>query len=198
MGWHSSYKHTHMDTWVTPEQQKAYEVLVDNLLVESDSMYGSSFGDMFPTDFVAFSRTPFNNQTLPKGKDWVWNQSSGKCTLSISDDETVCFYKMNVRKRRGCALPPSYKIWVYILFENNHESRYFLWCEKGEGSSRTFAAPKSSNTIPLEFFKLFSHPTFPSFPRLSFDSCALDLDIDDLKFLQPYMSEITATELGWL
>src|SRR5690606_20217719 len=93
-----------------------------------------------------FSLFPLNNYNLPREDEWAWNQSSAKATARL-DSVTTTFYKLNVRKRRSCLIPPSYKIWIFDLEGN----KYFLWCEKGISSSRSFridASPKSSKIPP--------------------------------------------------
>jgi len=177
----------------TPEQQRAFEVFEDQLANERPALYHSWGPEMFPTNYVAFSTTPFNNASLPKGKTWVWNQSSGKAWTTLPKEQSVAFYKMNVRKRRGCQSSPSYKIWVFIIYKYDVESRYFLWCEKGEGISKSFSR------LPAEFKLLKVNPPLPElFPLLSFESSvSCTLDVNDFKFLQPFMNDSTADDLGW-
>merc|ERR1712000_231835 len=144
---------------------------------------------MFETGFVGFTLFPLNNHNLPREEEWAWNQSSAKTTVRMDSMEVATFYKLNVRKRRSCLIPPSYKIWIYIL-----EEKYFLWCEKGLAPARTFtlgASTPSTKTPPIYSMRERGNS------RCESSVGCVSLKLEDLKFLAPFIAPSVASELGW-
>ena len=174
---------------LTPEQQRAYNVLTDNIDNWRNLQYPKQARNMFESNFVAFSFDPFTKDNLPKDPLWIWNQSNSRTTIRLDDTRMVTIQKMNPRKRRDCPKPPSYKIWLFNIVDDfGGPNLYFLWCEKGVTATSKKVCPSSIR----EFSKAATGvatsigTVFPS-----------QLSIQDLSFLKVFTDEETSKELGW-
>jgi hypothetical protein len=179
---------------MTPEQQKAFIVLENCLPYECSLAFREShIEQMFPTNYTAFSPVPFTRNTLPKDKDWLWNQSSAKITVALNALESATFQKMNPRKRNICQVAPSYKIWLFVIEHQWRPVRYFIWCEKGLRSFRSFSMVQ----FPAETSQNHSQRKTKSSIQNVRSIVKPDIQLQELAFLKPFMDHETAAALGW-
>merc|ERR1712000_226925 len=169
------------------EQHRALCILQDNLAKESDLILSCDvFSGMFETGFVGFSSVPLNNNNLPRETGWAWNQSSAKAVVPVNGSNVATFYKLNVRKRRSCTIPPSYKLWVYTVESSEKGERYFLWCEKGLSNCRSFTIGK-----PIPTSKIPPPHSLTQHMNMNNPIDCVSLHLEDLKFLMPFMTQTT-------
>lgn len=130
---------------ITPEQQRAIQVLLLNLPNWKEFYQPELGASMFPTNFMAFSTEAFHK--LPHDDTWIWNQSNAKVTTELDQFHECTLQKMNTRKRKNCPKAPSFKIWLFALNKKNQPSHlYFLWCEKGIPSKCQLQFPDTTMT----------------------------------------------------
>ena len=143
-----------MSQKITPEQQRAVQVLLFNLPNWKEYYQPELSSSMFPTNFMAFSTEPFHK--LPHDDTWIWNQSNAKVTTELDQYHECTLQKMNTRKRKNCPKAPSFKIWLFALNKKNQPSHlYFLWCEKGLTTKTPVKFPDTSclrNNNPANFY----------------------------------------------
>lgn len=203
---------------ITPEQQRAIQVLLLNL-PNWKEFYQPELGtSMFPTNFMAFSTEPFHK--LPHDDTWIWNQSNAKVTTELDQFHECTLQKMNTRKRKNCPKAPSFKIWLFALNKKHQPSHlYFLWCEKGLPSKCQLQFPDTTMTNNMSFSSASLSPmsyypdskTFSPFENqcnqqfynnnnqqqcYAYDA-PQPISIDDLSFLKPFVEQDVAMELGW-
>eukprot|EP00012_Vannella_robusta_P002775 CAMPEP_0206185818 /NCGR_PEP_ID=MMETSP0166-20121206/2035_1 /ASSEMBLY_ACC=CAM_ASM_000260 /TAXON_ID=95228 /ORGANISM="Vannella robusta, Strain DIVA3 518/3/11/1/6" /LENGTH=211 /DNA_ID=CAMNT_0053601087 /DNA_START=35 /DNA_END=670 /DNA_ORIENTATION=+ len=207
-------------TKITPEQQRAIQVLLLNLPNWKEFYQPELANNMFPTNFMAFSTEPFHK--LPHDETWIWNQSNAKVTTELDQYHECTLQKMNTRKRKNCPKAPSFKIWLFALNKKHHPSHlYFLWCEKGLPSKNQVHFPESMNNnsyssaslSPMSFYEdtkphfenqnlcnnqqYFCNNNQSMFDTDMFDEQSQPICLDDLSFLRPFMEQDVAMELGW-
>lgn len=176
---------------LTPEQQRAYNVLTDNIDNWKNLQYAKLYAkNMFHTSFVTFSYEPFVKENLPQDPLWIWNQSNAKTTIRLDETRSVTIQKMNPRRRRNCPKPPSFKLWLFVITDDfGGPNLYFLWCEKG-------LTPTEKSMTPLAYREFSKASTGVAtsigtvFPN--------QLDLKDLAFLRVFTDEATSKELGWV
>ena len=115
---------------LAPEQRRALQEFEDRLS-STDEHSQPLPNSLIPSNFFAFQNEPFGD--LPHGDTWIWNQTTRKVKVPLSDGQVVILQKLNARKRRGCDKAPSYKLWSFHRESGSTESTplYALWCEKG-------------------------------------------------------------------
>merc|ERR1712000_189600 len=106
---------------LTPEQKKALEVLQESLSrLDQIPILTTRPISMFQTDYVAYSRSePITRDILPSDSSWSWNQSNGRKQIQLGKNSgrTVTIHKLNPRKRKYAPTPPSFKLWIYVVYE---------------------------------------------------------------------------------
>ena|SRR3990167_8729419 len=146
------------------EQNRALTVFLDNC--HSLSSYQDNLsrlkknGAPLPTGFKAYSKQPFAKTKIPREKPWVWNQSNSKVSFNLPDGYVVTFRKISPRKKFQDLKAPSYKIWMYHIFNvtKGHTNEYFMWCERGcEGVATEIGVifPQELTTDALSFLTVF-------------------------------------------
>ena len=122
---------------ITPEQARALRVFESSypefeaLLFSDDTLF--TIDNICITNQKFFSYVPLKTKTLPRGTDWLWNQSRSRVRLTLDNGLNLIFYKLNTRKvRQARNEPPNYKIWVFNATSPDHKSFSFFWCERGE------------------------------------------------------------------
>merc|ERR1712137_461177 len=187
--WVSHFMHTDLPVILTPEQQRSFNELTSNFeRFQQVCITSRPKVNMFETGFMAYSLKPFTNENLPIDAGWIWNQSSARVSVTLPK-EIITLQKMSPRRRRDCTKAPSYKIWTYCVQRRGSAPVYFIWCEKGLPSSRTFGSePKPSCTLgKLSGIASGIGTIFPD-----------ELTVGDLAFLGPFCDQSTALELGWV
>ena len=156
---------------------------------------------MLPTNFVAFSDIPFGKHNLPCENTWVWNQSNGKVVVPLDGNRrSVTIQKMNPRRKKECTTkPPSYKIWIYIITQQNLPDLHFLWCEKGtepqpgRSLNNVCSIQYGNNNLNVKPMQSFTGGIATSIGTVYPNQ----VTTADLSFLRPFMDDTTAVELGW-
>jgi len=159
---------------LAPEQQKALTVLQTNLSKASELfLQNEQPTKFFTTGYMAFSDKPLPK--LPHEETWIWNQSNGKVTVKTEAGRYVTLQKLNTRKKKNCAKPPSYKVWMCYISRSVDQPHYlnFLWCEKGipakdssssaspDGNRSESSDGSSENTSPDSFYQSFEQQSSP-------------------------------------
>ena len=167
---------------LSPECQKAVKVLegaIDSLFVQTHTDL-PSLDVLCSEGRLSFHRGIVTTSQLPRSKEWIWNQSRGKKTLTTPlGDKKAIFYKLNTRSR-GLACPPAIKLWVFNI-EILPCQQYFsiLWCQKGDQVKMDYTA---TLTASEESFLLEHCPMtdlFPYQPETLWDiDLSLDVDLD--------------------
>ena len=121
---------------LSPECQKAVKVLegaIDSLFSQDPCSELPSPDVLCSEGRMSFHRGIVTTSHLPHAKEWIWNQSRGKKTLSaFKGDKKVTFYKLNTRSK-GQRHPPAIKLWIFnIETVPSQESFTILWCEKSD------------------------------------------------------------------
>ena len=140
--------------------RKHFQILACNLSVHHP---------LLPSDFIAFSSSPFH--AIPRDDSWDWCQSGCRSLVKV-DNVVVSFRKLNARKKRSSTIkPPALKLWLFEARINQEEDVYFVWCENGIGKWQ--GVPTVLGTI---------------YPQM--------LMMEDFGFLAPFMDETNAKNLG--
>ena len=164
------------------EQQAAFSVFINNIDNIPDLLKaGKHFGKQQPmphTDLVVGSLHPFQISQLPREKNWCWNQSNAKVTVKLEDSTTITFRKISPRSRNCATAVPSLKMWLYHV-ESSTCEYYFMWCEKGMDTCFFPSSEKAGVVTEIG-------TVFPG-----------NISIDSLSFLEPFVEEHVARELGW-
>ena len=168
-------------TTLTPEQSRALSVFetcwnnFDDLLSTATSL---SLESICVTDTKIFTHLSIKTKTLPRGVDWLWNQSRSRQFVTLGNGRSVCFYKLNTRKARKVpGESPPYKLWVYNITQPSCQEVSFLWCERGlEEPAET--NPKSEEDSGSEI-----------------EVCTVTLE--ELAFLRQFTTPMCATLFGW-
>ena len=145
---------------LTPEQSRAFSVFLDafqnfNELTCLNNCLSLEYLTVTGTTF--FTTLTLKTKTLPRGTDWLWNQSRSRKYVSINNVQ-LCFYKLNTRKvnKNSDKLSPLCKIWLFNVTTSGiseSKSLSFFWCEKG------FAPPPVIEITPVLLSDLaFLHP----------------------------------------
>ena len=120
---------------LTPEQQRAYAVFEEMLnhwqdyLVDVEQL---TVSNICVKNSRISTYIPLKTKTLPRGVDWLWNQSRSRQNVAVNGVQ-VCFYKLNTRKVRKSEMEaPPYKIWIFNALFPNFQQVSFLWCERGD------------------------------------------------------------------
>merc|ERR1711943_62816 len=123
-------------------------------------------------DRQLFINQTIQNSQLPRGGDWLWNQSRAKVLVdNFLDNYSVEFFKLNNRRTRTCTTTiPSYKIWIYLIgVTRQPQSFTFIWCEKGRKNELNTTSTRQLDSELLQ----------------------------ELNFLRRFVSQETASEFGW-
>ena len=118
---------------------------------------------------------------IPSESGWRWNQAKGRISF-INDDKIIKIdlAKLVPRKipKRSESLVPSMKIW-HAIVTNNNSKFTVLWCERGYDIKLT-SKTKLKSTITPKPIQIMEED---------------NLNIDDYKFLAPYMDLESAVDL---
>ena len=172
---------------LTREQQIAIKVFINHKnemqnILKTSVYFGNSHPLPF-TNFVAASYHPYQISKFPREDYWCWNQSNAKITVKLDDATRITLRKVSPRTRKYQAALPSYKIWLYDVESSCFPEFHFLWCEKGiEESIELDEAEYVDSGIETEIGIIF--------PSL--------VSVESLSFLEPFVNETLAKELGWV
>ena len=160
---------------LSKEQQKALGIFQKYLAHIDYLMPLGEFLTMqhpiLPTNYFAFSTSPFEKAQLPKDESWEWAQSNSRVTVTLGD-MLITFRKLNTRRKCPNIRPPPLKIWLFEASSKRNNEIYFLWCEKGIGNSEGIFTE-----IGL---------IYPQFLR-----------VEDFSFLRSFTDNTIANDLGW-
>ena len=178
----------------SPEQEKAYSVLKENLPIYHSLIVDNFSSKPFETNYKAFSRKPILKESLPHESWWVWNQSNAKVERWLNENIKVTMQKFNPRKRAGYReKKASYKLWLFCLTNKRMEHQLsFLWCEKGVPSVNSFLTVDT----PL-FFDSFDPCVIQAEPEIQYMDIEDTVTLDSLSFLKSFVDPNTAAQFGW-
>ena len=148
-------------------------------IIHSSTLFGKHH-PIPEANFVTASYHPYQISKLPREKNWCWNQSNAKITIEMDAYTLVTLRKISPRSRNNNSTPPSYKMWLYQVESTMMPEYYFMWCEKG-----TLVEPVDSCLHDTGVVTEIG-TVFPS-----------HISVESLSFLMPFVSETTASELGW-
>ena len=166
---------------LTPEQSRALVVFEEAYQHFNDLLTTSnlSLESICITDTKIFTHQPLKTKNLPRGTDWLWNQSRSRQIVTLEDGTNVCFYKLNTRKaRKAPGESPLYKLWVYNITLKSNQELSFLWCERGlcEVDEQIEVGELSDGEDPIEV-------------------CSVTLP--ELSFLRQFTTPLNASLFGW-
>ena|SRR3990167_7685047 len=123
-------------TKLSPEQTRAF-VVFQQAFARWKDYYLTE--EVLTVDTIRLQDTKFfthiqlKTKTLPRGGDWLWNQSRSRQHVTTDDGTQIVFYKLNTRKvRKVEGESPPYKIWIFNIRFIDCQTLSFLWCERGE------------------------------------------------------------------
>ena len=176
---------------LTPEQQRAFSVLEDMFSHWQDYLIHP---DQFTVDKICVKNAristhiPLKTKTLPRGVDWLWNQSRSRQNVCINEAQ-VCFYKLNTRKVRKSEMEaPPYKIWVFNALLPNFQQVSFLWCERGDEPLLAFDIEYIMNMDDSMETEMYCKNKFVQ----SLEEIITPVSLSDLYFLRPFASPTCA------
>eukprot|EP00011_Vannellida_sp_DIVA3-517-6-12_P003739 CAMPEP_0114633724 /NCGR_PEP_ID=MMETSP0168-20121206/15601_1 /TAXON_ID=95228 ORGANISM="Vannella sp., Strain DIVA3 517/6/12" /NCGR_SAMPLE_ID=MMETSP0168 /ASSEMBLY_ACC=CAM_ASM_000044 /LENGTH=257 /DNA_ID=CAMNT_0001845381 /DNA_START=8 /DNA_END=781 /DNA_ORIENTATION=- len=144
---------------VSPEVQRAFGVLVQNLPRQHELAVADLPNQLLPTGFKAFSTDPITKYNIPHTSEWTWRQSNGKVVIALSATDNVTIAKLSPRKTSSATCKqPSFKVWIFEVRSASSGSLWFLWCEKGEPVPITL---RLAGSMAFQ-----SHSSFLKLPKL--------------------------------
>ena len=117
----------------SPEQQKALKVLEKNigLIRTAISLEDLSIDMLTIEDAKHYVTGYVNTPNVPRGAEWIWNQSRGRQIITTHSGLKCEYFKLNTRKSKTSDVtPPLFKLWVFQL--HFPKPITFFWCEKGK------------------------------------------------------------------
>ena len=172
----------------SPEQSRALDVLEEAIPLIKELAVSEipTLDDLCIKDAKYFLATTITTSDIPRGNNWVWNQSRAKiATQDLTENIKLSFHKLNTRKIKSSTTPPFHKLWVFSLHIMPPDKHYsFLWCERGL---------EKAAELTDEIVQTSPEKTSPeNSPSID------DLCLKEFSFLSPFVSEEIATSLGWL
>lgn len=169
----------------SPEQCKALSVIESVLPIKQTRTTMPTLEEICKTGSLFILEGKISTSKIPRGNKWLWNQSRArKETKDSSSSTKLLFFKLNTRKSRAAPnapYPPPLKVWVFIVTSTFEKTHSVLWCERGFNEAKT-DLPKEEDE-ELEFDDFVIEPK--------------DVSLEELQFLRPFLSDTTATALGW-
>ena len=185
---------------LTPEQQRAFTVFEAMLCHWQDYLITP---DQLCVERICLKDTristqvPLKTKTLPRGVDWLWNQSRSRQNITSSNGTQVCFYKLNTRKvRKSETEAPPYKIWIFNVIFPNFQQVSFLWCERGEpvyhfeiefGIEMDMTTEMNFENMSMNDSEIY-HKKFSQ----ALEEIIAPVSLTDLAFLRPFASPTCA------
>ena len=190
---------------LTPEQRKAIKVVQDCLPHWNQFLCSDPAApEIITTDAKAFILQNITYSNLHHGKDWIWNQSNAKKTVAFENDISVVVQKFNTRKKKKTSASDGmiFKLWMFYVYKQTSFLGVFIWCEKGY----PLACPQKinfSNNL-YDYGGYYNYVDVNADPIYDTSSTSedelpvhLNLTLDDLDFLKPFVDEQTAFSFGW-
>lgn len=160
---------SHAGKRLTPEELKAIGILRTHLTNwEQEIVEDVRLEDLCRTNHTMFLRDEIKTSLLPRGIEWLWNQSRSRQFIFLDEDTQVCFFKLNTRNAKGATQPhPCYKLWVFIVnYLMKGFSITFIWCEKGTWWHTSTLYNKSVSLSSIHSAS-FHSPTTHSHPNIN-------------------------------